>query len=525
MTFRLNPIAMVMGIAIVLGASGCGGGGGGAATSAASEGTTTKPLTIPAAADPNVVVSSAIAVLNTNAAVAPTSATTGEQRTQLLDTCFLDNGQTKAYRASTFEADKAIAIASSAFDVGSTRSNQALIAERITTNPDGSTRREIDLSYDIAYTDGSSLIGAITTLIAGSSSGTPGCTTGQASADFRVLGNQKLVGTSIRAENIRIEQAKMIDGTDFPSTGNSSILRRQVVFAISDPLGNAKYAVVTGPGVSTSVGGVSESFSLKMISARLLRDDPLLQGKPRNVVNFKDTDIYQPCRNTTGSATSIRASTADCAANGANSADLGVSLTLSSASGVLAPADLQFDALQFVAGGTYTFAIYNDDGWKTVDGQAGKTPIATYTTVMQNLPYTFAEMGAGLPAVDKHPQFSAGFGSLASNAHLAVSSTVATAASVSWALPVGPYSDAKVFRVGGFGEVFQGPQTCTQASAFPRLRFSTSYYPSSAAATNNSGEIAVSATPASICRKTYAEFGVLYTDRRDRRLAFVYNWQ
>ena len=433
---------------LALGITGCGGGGGGDTNLPPI--TTSTPLTIPAVADPNVVVSSSIAAFTANSVSAPTLATTGAQLTALLDACFLENGQTKAYRASTFEANKALAIASSAFEVGSTRSNEVLLAERNTTNTDGSTRREIDLSYDIKYADGSSLVGARATLVAGSSFGTPGCTSSQTGADFRVLGNQKIVGTNIRAENIRYGQRKMSDGTDFPSPGNSDVLRRYVVFGISDPLGNAKYAIIKGPGASTVVGGVTETFGLKMISAQLLRDDPLLQGKPRNTVNFKDTDGYQPCRNTTGADTSTRLSTADCVANGANSNELGTGLTLGNALGVLTLADAQFDAFQFVAGGTYSFAIYNDDGWKTVNGHIGKTPIATYSTSMRDLPYTFSEMGVGLPAVDKHPQFNQGFGSLASNTHLAVSSTVASAASVSWAAPTGTFSDAKVFSCSKF---------------------------------------------------------------------------
>ncbi len=521
---------------------GCGGGGDAASTppvgSNPPAGTPTTPTPTtpdganpPATTPPAVAAINALALVDAASATPFTMATTGAQRTAQLDGCYRDNGSTKAYVAQDFEENKAERIASRAFSVGAVRSNASVVSDTTSTNTDGTTRRVLEVKYNVAYTDGSSVTGATEKFISGSSSGTVDCTTPQAGSDFRVLGNGRLANVQIRAENILFQQNKLSDGTDFPSAGNSNVLRRQVAFRISDPLGNANYAVVTGPGQSTVVNGVTESFSLKMLSPRLLRSAPELLGKPRNVPNFKDTDQFSPCRNATGGSTSIRASAADCVANGANGNDYGISLTLGTASGVLTPADAQFDALQFVAGSVYTVSLYNDDGWKTVNGQAGKTPVAVYTTTMSVLPYTFAEMGAGLPAVDKHPQVNMGTGSLANNAHLAITSATTSTATLAWSLPASSFSDNRVFRLGVATEFFQGAQNnganCSLASvpAFPRLRFSTDYFPSSAASTNSSGVINVTGTPATLCRKSYAEFSIGYSDRQDRRVVNIVNWQ
>jgi hypothetical protein len=176
-------------------------------------------------------------------------------------------------------------------------------------------------------------------------------------------------------------------------------------------------------------------------------------------------------------------------------------------------------------------SLYNDDGWKTINGQAGKTPVAVYTTTMSVLPYTFTEMGAGLPAVDKHPKVNLATGSLANNGHLAITSATTSTATLAWSLPASTFSDNRVFRLGDVSEFFQGPQnngancSLVPVPAFPRLRFSNSYFPSSAASTNSSGVINVTGTPSTLCRKTYAEFGIGYTDRQDRRVTNIVNWQ
>src|SRR5690606_5967088 len=65
------------------------------------------------------------------------------------------------------------------------------------------------------------------------------------------------------------------------------------------------------------------------------------------------------------------------------------------AGGDPAAVDASFAGYGFEVNGVYTIKVYNDDGWKTVNGQAGKTPIATYTTKLNRLPASAVALAAG----------------------------------------------------------------------------------------------------------------------------------
>ena len=116
----------------------------------------------------------------------------------------------------------------------------------------------------------------------------------------------------------------------------------------------------------------------------------------------------------------------------------------------------------WTAGGSYTFAVYNDDGWKTINGQAGRTPIATYTTTLKRLPYTFVEMAGSGPATDNFPRFTAPTpASIASN----LVSAVPAPMNVTWsALPT--FANAAGNRLFSIYEYFEGPKSTNLMGVF-----------------------------------------------------------
>ena len=85
------------------------------------------------------------------------------------------------------EADRALSrwadyVSRDAFMVGRRYENIQVRALRNLSNPDGSTRREIDVTSDVVYRDGTASRQVPATLISGSSAGTPRCTTPRSSA-------------------------------------------------------------------------------------------------------------------------------------------------------------------------------------------------------------------------------------------------------------------------------------------------------------------------------------------------------
>ena len=416
---------------------------------------------------------------------------------------------------ATIDADSAQYVASNAYRIGSTRANVRVVAERNITNADGSTRKEIDTKYDINYTDGSKDKDAENTIVTGSTFGL--CATPQNSAEPRFLGNQHVVGVVVRSRNDRNEQ--YVKATGAPAA-NALVYFNGLQFGVSDPQGVATYAVVTGPG-SFTINGVATPLSLKLLSTRLLKSDALLAGKSNNFTNWRADDFFRFCRTPSTLAvnanSSLPSSATDCTL-GASGNLVGRTLNATSA-GVTAAqitsADQIFAGLGFVVGGTYTFKIYNDDGWKTVNGEAGRTPIATYTTVNEALPYNFAQMVAAGVGTDGFPRVSF---SSASAAQLAATLTggQASSLSVGWNAPA-TQADGRVFRSTELGEFFQGVKTTAVAGAvWPAERYYNPLYVLGTATAANG--VVVTATPSSIVNKSYAEYSLTYTDRSGGRI-------
>ncbi len=300
----------------------------------------------------------------------------------LVDACYLHSGRTRAYEMNLLDTDEGVR-ASTNRKRGSMRRNPEVLAERFLINSDGSARREIDVRYELVYADGM-VVPQSETLIQGSSAGSrmadgSACATPQVSQEVRVLGNRRIVGTSVTSLNMIIDRYKLSDKT--PLATNARLYRNEIRFNVSDPAKVATYATISGPGIVGS--------AYKLISPRLLRSAPEFAGKYGNFVDWKDAESFMACRIGANNYNYADAEQADCVTYGAGSRNWRSNATNA------ADADAQFAGYGFVAGGVYTIKVYNDDGWKTVNGQQGKTPIATYTTTLNRLPASAAALDAG----------------------------------------------------------------------------------------------------------------------------------
>ena len=415
---------------------------------------------------------------------------TGAARLSLTDACWRSNGRTRANFIADYDANIATYAQRDAYLVGRKVQNLQVLALRNLVNPDGSARREIDIQLDVAYRDGTTARQSRELLISGSSAGTAGCSSPQTGATLRTMGNQQLVQTDMRSRNLRDERYSITTGAVLSPAVNYS---RTVLFQISDPMGNATYVVMTGPGPAGNVGGVATQFSLKFLSPRILRSAPELAAKNGNFVNWLDDDGFNFCR-ITGSNVPV-AAIADCVSQGATSGGWGWTTSTPNAA-----ADQSFVDQGWVEGGTYRFDVYNDDGWKTVNGQAGKTPIATYYDTLDRLPYTFVAM------TDKYPLLTLKGQTMAL---LAANVTSATPAPVSftWTTPTGLPEPHQLFQIWEFN---QGAKTGNVGTTFyPAYRALNRQYPG----TQATGLVNWPVAPRhpDQANKTYVEFLLYYS--------------
>lgn len=436
---------------------------------------------------------------------------TGEQRMSLSDPCWKHSGRTRAMAVSDVEMDPGLSLRSDADRVGSISGNAQVLALRNKVNPDGSTRQEVDVQYDVLFRDGSTAV-TVWTTVSGSTAGTPGCSQPQNSATLRFLGNQRLLSVAVRARNVRDQRYSATSGAALSPAVN---YRRTLQWAISDPSGVATHVVVSGPGPTAVVGGQTLPFSLKFVSPRLLRSAPELQGKPGNFLNWLDDDLWRYCR-VSGSAVPV-AATADCVGQGATAFDLGITTSTPNPA-----ADQNFANQGWVAGAAYRFDVYNDDGWKTVNGHAGKTPIASYYSTLGTLPYSFVEMaGTGVTA-DKFARLNFVGLSPAQVQGNAISATPA-AMNVIWTVPAA-LSDARRLGLISTYEYHQGARLGNAAGVVsPGYRWTHITYPAANATGNPAW--AVNAKPAEQQSKSYFEFTLLHGDRTDLHVLSTVSFQ
>lgn len=433
--------------------------------------------------------------------------TSGAERMSLVDACFLHEGRSRDWTVQDTDAQLAEFQARDAYLLGRSSRNLQVLAERRSTNPDGSSRHELDVQYDVAYADGSRDLGVQYTLISGSSQGTPHCSTAQTGSGWRFLGNRRLVQVAVRARNLRDERYNITSGVaQFPAV----TYRRELRWLISDPLGRATYVIVSGPGPVTTVNGAGVPFSLKMLSTRVLRSAPELSGRPGSYLNWRDDDGFRYCLAPGGGSAVPVAQVADCLGQGASADNWGHTSATPDAA-----ADAVHDAMGFVAGGTYVFQVYDDDGWKTVNGHANRTPIATYSATLGRLSYRFTELAGSSPATDRFPRLSFPGQSLVQvrNNVMGIAPGPMKAA---WSAP-GALPDTRPFRLFQLWEYFHGAKLGNLGNAsFPGYRYIRFHFPGSIATSLDS--LPVSARPAELSGKSYNEFTLQYLDRNDSEI-------
>lgn len=414
----------------------------------------------------------------------------GQARMALTDACWRSNGRTRAFNIADIDADLPEYLAREAYQIGRKVQNMQVRALRNRNNADGSTRREIDVQYDVVYRDGTTARELTETLLSGSSAGTPGCAASQSGSTLRVMGNQQLVQTDARARNTRDERYLFSNGAAASPAVN---YRRDVQFNVVDPMGNATYVIVTGPGPAGTVNGAAVQFSMKLLSPRVMRSAPEMAGKTGNFLNWLDDDNFRACR-ISGSNVPV-AAVADCIGSGATGNDWGVTSSAPSAAN-----DQTFADQGWMAGGVYRFEVYSDDGWKAVNGHATKTPIATYYATLTRLPFSFAEMTGKYPlmtlAASTLPLFAA-------NASSATPTPVAFNWTPPGALP-------EVHHLNQVWEYHQGAKTGnTGGSFYPAYRSLARAYPGPTA--TSMSNFPVTARHPEQASKSYSEFNLLYT--------------
>ncbi|MFN9476491.1 hypothetical protein [Acidovorax sp.] len=412
----------------------------------------------------------------------------GAQAFANLDACYFHSGVTRGGEIARFDGDAEVR-ASLSRRVGAKRTDIEVLAERNTTNSDGSARREIDVRYNLTFTDGMVQRGIQETLVQGSSAGTAtvagACAAPQNSQDLRLLGNQRIVGFGVTSISAVYNRFKLADGT---AQSPARRFRSEVRYNLTDPSGVATYAILSGPGIATA---------FKLVSPRLLATAPEFAGKPGNALNPPVDETFKACWST-GAASIAEAATADCTANGA---ELNATRVQNTDAAAL---DQAFNALGFTAGGTYTLQVFADDGWKTVNGQAGKTPIATYQARLAALPESAAALAAGSSA--NYPEVTLSLttvdiaATLRNKASAALQTTIAKPAKASAPLRL---DNTYLFEQG----------RVSAAAAYPNVRVNPLTYPAVAATSINS---TIPAPPQNLAVPTSAELAISYSDLNGR---------
>ena len=447
-----------------------------------------------------------------DASLATAIPTPGAANTSLSDGCSLRDGQTKAYAIADFDSDPQ-AVARRQWTVGSTRTNAAIAADRTSANADGTTRREIDITYAINYIDGTKDENATQTIISGSSSGAKlpdgtACTTPDSKTDWRFYGNRKIVATFVSASNQRLERTSLATGLD---KSPRVVYSKFITLGVQDPAKVATYATISGPGLGFAT--VGSPGTLKLLSVRLLRDAPELAGKPGNYVDGLDTDTFQVCSN--AAATNFApADTADCVANGARGNSWGVYNRTSGSA-----LDTVFAKFNITKGAAYTINVYGDDGWKTVNGQAGKTPIATYTSTLDNLPLNAEAMAGAAVTADLFARIETSTKTQAEIA-TAIRTKAAISTGLTWTVP-GAMPDSRATALSYVGTYEEGQANATGA-AWPASRRFDASFPGPLAA---SSTVNVPAPAAALVVPTYASFSLRYVNRNGNNIGSIYTFE
>jgi hypothetical protein len=403
------------------------------------------------------------------------------------DSCYLSDGWDRAYGTSRWAEDLAGQRAANRYRVGATRSNLIVDSIGKTTNADGSVTRRAKVRYDVNYLDGTKAIAAENFLVYGNSA--PVCTefglsvAGTSKEGWRFVGEGRRVAANVDPRSMLFVHRSIVDN----SSKGANSRQNRLQFNIFDYRGlGIAYVIVKGPALPAS--------GVKMLMPVTLRDAPELQGKTFNYLNGKTSDQPKMCfYRDVANVVQRDAAQADCLANGGSR-----SYWLLSDSDIAAlPADA-----------VYTIALYNDDGWKTVNGQSGKTPVYTYTDTLPQKPFTTAELA------------ESAFPILTGDSLATLAAFKGTSATISLALtPTTPPSGAKPMAYTGvFAYSEEHPST---AGYWPSRYQDSQAYPAATATSVNSvipGKLSGADTVG------YAEVQVVTGDRNGRTVRTDYFW-
>ena len=225
-----------------------------------------------------------------------------------------------------------------------------------------------------------------------------------------------------------------------------------------------------------------------------------MQNKAGNA-NWSDLDAFNGCLVTGGDWGS--AATADCTARGASGRDWSMTASAPFNSTYLTAQDAAFDAWGFSTSADYKFAVYADDGWKTLNGHLGKTPIATYTAKLPRVPYAFEQM---VKSPSAYPQITS---SSLTSAQLAEAFVGNGATSkFQWSAAMEPSGGRPVALAAIYA--YRHGSSIGTSGAFPRVRATTLAIPSGDA---TSLDLVFQGKPPGASATSYAELGWQYTDR------------
>ena len=314
--------------------------------------------------------------------------------------------------------------------------------------------------------------------------------------------------TYVTANNERLERTLLATGV---AKSPQVVYSKYISLGIQDPANVATYVTVTGPGLSFATLGTPGT--LKLLSVRLLRDAPELVGKRGNYKDWLDTDSFQMCSNQ-AATNSAPADTVDCMGNGAGSTSWG-SYNFTTGAAL----DTSFAQINIAKGAVYTFNVYADDGWKTVNGQAGKTPIATYTSTLENLPLNAEAMaGTGVTA-DLFARIATSTKTPAEVA-TAFRTKTAISADLTWTA-TGPMPDTRATALS-YVSVYESGQANATGATWPASRKSDSSYPGALA---TSMTVNVPAPAALLVVPTYGELNFGYSNRNGNNIRSIYTFQ
>lgn len=419
---------------------------------------------------------------------------TGAARFADYDACYLSNGRDKTYQVSNWDNNLEQAKANNAYQIGRVISNIQIVEERKTTNADGSERLEVDVRFDTQFKDGTKSVAAVETLVAGSTSGV--CATPQTGTAMRFFGNQQKFATDLVARNRVDVYRKLADGSTPVAPASQFRMRREVSFGVTDPNKLATYAVVSWG-----------SKSMKLLSPRILREAPEM-SEVRGSGTFSDTNAFRQCR-TSANNTEANAAIADCVKLGSTGDAWGSAGGYDKTDAAsMAAIDTAYAQTGLTKGTEVTYAFYNDDGWKTVNGQQGKTPIAIYKRKLRNDSYPAAQIAVDMYPMIKtisplEPSLAASFKSTGGTAIANLQAAKAPAGGLPMVL-----NSVTSFR--------QGPKIeSTSGNYNIRGSKSAAFEPGATTVT-----MPFDGVPTGAKSTTYGEFTITYIDRNSREMVY-----